>query len=119
MKNSFYLNYIRNKINERLNIFYKNNETQKNKKKRDCEFILRLNRGTSSLLICSLAFVTRYMYYYRVSKVDIWEYLNKAEFNIIYNDLRYMLLYLDGRAEELYKNYKNFKLYTKNKKTRV
>ena len=118
IKNSFYLNYVRNKIKERYNIFHKNNKKQKLKKRRDCEFMLRLNRRTSSLLICSLVFITRYMYYYRVSQVDIWEYLDKDKFNIIYNDLRYMMLYLDGKAEELYKNYKNFELYPNKKRPR-
>lgn len=113
--NSFYLNYIRNKIKEKYNSCNVDKKEPKLKKKIDCEFHLRLNRRTSSLLICSLAFITRYMYYYRVAQVDIWEYLDKNDFNIIYNDLRYLMLYLDGKSEELYKNYKNFKVYSKRK----
>lgn len=116
INNSFYLNYIRNKLKEKYNNTNVSKQESKFKKKKDCHFHLRLNRRTASLLICSLAFITRYMYYYKVSKVDIWEYLDKKDFNIIYNDLRYLMLYLDGKSEELYKNYKHFKLYDKRKK---
>lgn len=116
LNNSFYLKYIRNKIKEKDNNVYINKSELNSKKKKDCDFHLRLNRRSASLIICSLAFVTRYMYYYRVSKVDIWDYLDKNDFNIIYNDLIYLMLYLDGRSEELYTNYKNFTLYNKNKK---
>jgi len=116
VNNSFYLYYIRKKLKGNYNNTNLHKKETKLKKKTDCDFHLRLNRRTSSLLICSLAFITRYMYYYKVSKVDIWEYLDKKDFNIIYNDLRYLMLYLDGKSEKLYKNYKNFKLYDKYKK---
>jgi len=116
MYNNFYLKYIRNKIREKYATNFNNNSIEHSiKKKKDCDFHLRLNRRTASLLICSLAFITRYMYYYRVAQVDIWEYLDKNNFNIIYNDLRYLMLYLDGKSEKLYKNYKNFKVYSKRK----
>lgn len=115
LNNSFYLNYIRNKIKEKYTNSNVIKKEPKLKKKTDCDFNLRLNRRTTSLLICSLAFVTRYMYYYRVSKVDIWEFIDKNDFNTIYNDLRYLMLYLDGKSEELYKNYKNIKVYSKRK----
>jgi len=116
INNSYYLNYIRNKIKEKYSSSYNNNLIEHSvKKKKDCDFHLRLNRRSASLLMCALAFITRYMYYYKVSKVDIWEYLDKKDFNIIYNDLRYIMLYLDGKSEELYSNYKRFTVYRKRK----
>lgn len=103
-----YLYFIQKKNNQ-INEIQLTEE--KEDKKKDCEFYLRLNRRTASVLICALAFVVRYIYYYRVENVDIWEYLDKSDIDRTYNDLRYLMLFLDGKSESLYKNYKNFKIY--------
>lgn len=103
-----YLYFIQKKNNqvEKINL-----TEEKEEKKQDCEFYLRLNRRTASVLTCALAFIVRYIYYHRLEKVDIWEYFDKDNFEQTYNDLRYMMLFLDKKSESIYKNYKNFKVY--------
>lgn len=59
-----------------------------------------------------MAYTTRSMWFYRIEETNIWEYLKKDDFEKMYNDLRYLMLYLDCKNERMYKDYNNFECYT-------
>lgn len=84
-------------------------------KVRDKEYMIKVDRRISSLIICSLAYTIRSMWFYRVEETDIWEYFKRDDFEKTYNDLRYLMLYLDCKNESMYKDYNNFECYTNRK----
>lgn len=90
-------------------------EEKTNDKFDDASMNIRLNRRVASLIICSIAFTIRCMWYYRVEDISVWEYFDREDFDKSYNDLRYFLLFLDMKCEKLYKNYENFKVFVDKK----
>lgn len=97
---------------------YKNiakRKVHKPRKVRDKVYMIKVNRRISNLIIRSVAFTIRSMWYYRVEDISVWEYFDKEDFDKSYNDLRYFLLCLDMKCEKLYKNYENFKVFVDKK----
>lgn len=90
-------------------------EEKTNDKVDDANINIRLNRRVASLIICSIAYTIRSMWYYRVEDTSVWNYFDREDFDKSYNDLRYFLLCLDMKCEKLYKNYENFKVFVDKK----
>lgn len=87
--------------------FYQNitKRTTNKRKVNDKIYMLKLNRRISNLIIRAVAFTIRCMWYYRVEDISVWEYFDKEDFDRTYNDLRYLVLYLNYKNESIYKNY--------------
>lgn len=81
------------------------NKTKKTRKVGDKVYELKLNRRTSNLIIRAAAFAMRSMWYYRVEDISVWNYFDREDFDRTYNDLRYLVLYLNCKNESMYKNY--------------
>lgn len=46
----------------------------------------------------------------KVEETNIWSYVEKENFDIIYNDIRFLTLYINTKAKEVFKNYIGFKV---------
>ncbi len=93
-------------------------KVHKPRKVRDKVYILKVNRRISNLIICSVAFTIRSMWYYRVEDISVWEYFDREDFDKTYNDLRYLVLYLNCKNESIYKNYSSLTCRLDKKKTK-
>lgn len=76
-------------------------------------FTLELTKYNASLLICALAFVCRYMYYGKVEKINIEDFIKTDNFNETFYDLRLNLWVLHGKAKKHFPDYKEFTIYKK------
>lgn len=77
---------------------------------KDSHIILKLNKYNASVLICSLAFICRYMYYGRVENVDIKFFYDNDNFENYYSDLRILLNLLNEKSKATFEGYKEFKI---------
>lgn len=108
-----FLNMLKKQKTQYLNL------TKKEDTKEKCNDLyinLQVNRRVASLIICSLAYTIRSMWFYRVEDVDVWNYLDRSDFEKTYNDMRYLMLFLDTKCENTYKDYKNFKIFVDKEK---
>lgn len=80
--------------------------TQEEKK----SFSIELNEYNASLLICTLAFTCRYMYYGKVEQIRIEDYFDTTNFNELFYQLRLNMWVIHGKATKHFPNYKEFKL---------
>lgn len=79
-------------------------------KMRGNEYIsLRFNKHNATVLICSIAFLCRYMYYGKVEDVDIKEFYYNEDFENYYSELRMLLFYLINKSKETFKEYEELK----------
>lgn len=81
-----------------------------NTRNKEEHIILKLNRYNASVLICSLAFICRYMYYGRVENVDIKFFYDNENFEDYYFDLRMLLNLLNEKSKTTFEEYKEFKI---------
>ena len=80
------------------------------KKNKDPHIVLRLNRYNTSLLICSVAFLTRYMYYGRVENVDMNFFYDTENFNDDYYQLRLLMNLLNEKSKITFGEYIEYKI---------
>ena len=74
-------------------------------------FHINLNKRNASLLVVTLAFVTRYLYYGKVEEVKFEDYFEDEDFGEIFYQLRMMLLLLNENCKRSFKDYKEFKIF--------
>ena len=74
-------------------------------------FRMNLNKYNASLLVVTLAFVTRYLYYGKVEEVKFEDYFEDEDFGEIFYQLRMMLLLLNEKCKKSFKDYKEFKIF--------
>ena len=101
-------------INKRKMPLEKTKDTVVEKKD---EINLRLNLYNSSLLICSLAFLTRYMYYGKVEDVELQDYFGDEDYMNFYYQIRLILHYLNETSKKYFgEDYEEYKVCGKYKK---
>ena len=71
---------------------------------------IKLNKHNASVLICSIAFLCRYMYYGKVEHIDIKEFYDTDNFENYYSELRMLLFYLINKSKETFEEYKELKI---------
>lgn len=74
-------------------------------------FKMNLSKRNASLLVVTLAFVTRYLYYGKVEEVRFEDYFGDEEFDEIFYQLRIMLFLLNEKCKKNFKDYKEFKIF--------
>ena len=74
-------------------------------------FKMNLNKRNASLLVVTLAFVTRYLYYGKVEDVNFEDYFEDEDFGEVFYQLRMMLLLLNENCKKNFKDYKEFKIF--------
>jgi len=80
------------------------------KNNKDTHIILKLNRYNTSLLICSMAFLCRYMYYGRVENVDIKFFYETENFDDYYYQLRLLMHLLNEKSKTTFGEYIEYKI---------
>lgn len=83
------------------------NQSKKNKA---THIMLRLNKYNTSLLICSVAFLCRYMYYGKVENIDLKFFYNTENFDDYYYQLRLLLNLLREKSKITFDEYKEYKI---------
>lgn len=73
-------------------------------------FKINLNKRNASLLVVTLAFVTRYLYYGKVEDVRFEDYFVGEEFGEVFYQLRMMLFLLNENCKKNFKEYEEFKI---------
>ena len=81
---------------------------KKHTKSKDSYITIKLNKYNTSLLICSLAFICRYMYYGRVENVDIKYFYDTEEFVDYYYQLRLLMNLLNEKSKTTFGEYKEY-----------
>lgn len=104
-----YVSYI---IRNRM----KNKQIDKPKKKKmrlknNRYIYLKLNKRNASLIINSLAFVRRYLYYQKVEEVPIEIFFDKKNFQQDFFDLTISMLKITEDCKNNFYNWKEFKVY--------
>ena len=79
-------------------------------KNKDTHIILKLNKYNASVLICSLAFMCRYMYYGRIENVDIKFFYETENFENYYSDLRILMNLLNEKSKTTFGEYIEYKI---------
>ena len=74
-------------------------------------FKMNLNKHNASLLVVTLAFVTRYLYYGKVEEVKFEDYFEDEEFGEVFYQLRMMLLLLNENCKKTFRDYEEFKIF--------
>lgn len=74
-------------------------------------FKITLNKRNASLLVVTLAFVTRYLYYGKVEEVRFEDYFEDEDFGEVFYQLRMMLLLLNENCKKNFKDYKEYKIF--------
>lgn len=74
-------------------------------------FKMNLNKRNASLLVVTLAFVTRYLYYGKVEEVRFEDYFENEEFGEVFYQLRMMLLLLNENCKRNFRDYEEFKIF--------
>lgn len=74
-------------------------------------FKMNLSKRNASLLVVTLAFVTRYLYYGKVEEVRFEDYYEDEDFGEVFYQLRMMLLLLNENCKKNFKDYKEFKIF--------
>ena len=81
---------------------------KKHTKSKESYITIKLNKYNTSLLICSLAFICRYMYYGRVENVDIKYFYDTEEFVDYYYQLRLLMNLLNEKSKTTFGEYKEY-----------
>lgn len=71
---------------------------------------MNLNKHNASLLVVTLAFITRYLYYGKVEEVKFEDYFYDEDFGEIFYQLRVMLLLLNENCKRSFKDYEEYKI---------
>ncbi|MBQ8043014.1 MAG: hypothetical protein IJ272_02540 [Clostridia bacterium] len=74
---------------------------------------LKLNRRNASLIINSLAFVRRYLYYNKVEEIPIEIFFDKKDFQQDFFDLTISMVKITEDCKKNFYNWKEFKIYKK------
>lgn len=74
-------------------------------------FKMNLNKRNASLLVVTLAFITRYLYYGKVEDVKFEDYFTGEDFGEIFYQLRMMMLLLNENCKRNFKDYEEFKIF--------
>lgn len=103
--------YILNIINKRKIPFEKTKEIEYEKRE---TIDLKLNKYNASLLVCSLAFICRYMYYGKVEEVLLKDFFHTENFNDYFYQLRVLLHYLNESSKKHFgEDYEEYKVCRK------
>lgn len=103
--------YVLNIINKRKIPFEKTKEIKD--EKRDT-INLKLNKYNASLLVCSLAFICRYMYYGKVEDVQLKDFYHTENFNDYFYQLRLLMHYLNESSKKYFgEDYQEYKVCRK------
>lgn len=73
-------------------------------------FVLNLNKYNASLLVVTLAFTCRYLYYGKVEEVNFEDYFVDQDFGEIFYQLRILLFLLNENCKKSFKDYEEFKI---------
>ncbi len=74
-------------------------------------FNMNLSKRNASLLVVTLAFITRYLYYGKVEDVKFEDYFVDEDFGEIFYQLRMMLLLLNEKCKIHFEDYKEFRIF--------
>ena len=86
---------------------------QKMKLKNNRYVYLKLNRRNASLIINSLAFTRRYLYYHKVEETEIELFFKKENFDEDILDLAISIAKINEDCKKNFYNWKEFKIYKK------
>lgn len=73
-------------------------------------FTLNLNKQNASLLVVTLAYVTRCLYYGKVEDVKFENYYTDERFEDVFCQLRTMMFLLNEKCKANFEDYKEYKI---------
>lgn len=73
-------------------------------------FTINLNKTNASLLVVTLAFVCRYLYYGKVEDVRFENYYPNERFEDVFCQLRTMMFLLNEKCKSNFADYKEYKI---------
>ena len=73
-------------------------------------FILNLNKKNATLLVTTLAYVTRCLYYGKVEDVRFENYYGNERFDDIFCQLRTMMFLLNEKCKANFEEYEEYKI---------
>ena len=86
---------------------------EKIKLKNNRYVFLKLNRRNASLIINSLAFVRRYLYYHKVEEIPIELFFDNKNFQQDFFDLTISMVKINEDCKNNFYNWKEYKIYKK------
>lgn len=94
-------------LDKRKNINQKTKDTVINN---NDSFTLNLNKKNASLLVVTLAYVTRCLYYGKVEDIRFENYYGDERFDDIFYQLRTMMFLLNEKCKANFEEYKEYKI---------
>ena len=73
-------------------------------------FDIHLNKYNATLLVCTLAYICRHLYYGKVEEIRFEDYFSDCEFSEIFYQLRLLLLLLNCKCKSSFKDYREYKI---------
>lgn len=73
-------------------------------------FTINLNKQNASLLVVTLAYITRHLYYGKVEEVKFEDYFKNEDFGEIFFQLRILLLLLNENCKRSFEDYEEYKI---------
>ncbi len=86
---------------------------EKIKLKNNRYVFLKLNRRNASLIINSLAFVRRYLYYHKVEEIPIELFFDNKNFQQDFFDLTISMVKINEDCKNNFYNWKEYRIYKK------
>lgn len=74
-------------------------------------FTINLNKYNASLLVVTLAYVTRYLYYGKVEDVKFESYYPNECFDDVFFQLRTIMFAINEKCKSSFEDYKEYKIF--------
>ena len=73
-------------------------------------FDIRLNKYNATLLVCTLAYTCRQLYYGRVANIRFEDFFEDCDFSEVFYQLRLLMFLLNGKCKSSFREYKEYKI---------